>query len=192
MGVSVINTGGRGWDPLGTLATIGGLVTGQPWIGAAYNAGKSAINGDWNGALVNGAKAAIGGGALGKTGAAAGAATGTATTPAIESQLEADPSYIQKGLSALNAGNNAGNIGFGLGAVKAADNSMIKALTSAGNQQAVTPAVDQNRWGELMAQYGLSDMDWTTRQQRGANNGYNMSDADKNRYTNLLLKYGLI
>ena len=104
MSARVVNTGG-GWDPWGTLATVGGILTGNPWIGSAYNAGKSAVNGNWGGALLNGAKAAVGGGLLGKAGAATGA-TGEAGN-AITSQLESDPSYISKGLSSLNSGNIA-------------------------------------------------------------------------------------
>ena len=64
------------WDLLGTLATLGGVFTGNPWIGAAYNAAKSAVNGDMGGALLNGAKAAVGGGLLGKTDGATGGTSG--------------------------------------------------------------------------------------------------------------------
>ena len=92
---------GSGWDLLGTIATLGGIMTGNPWIGAAYNAAKSAVNGDIGGAVINGTKAATGSGLMGNA-----AKTVSSATPAISSQVNSDPLYIQKGLSALNGSNN--------------------------------------------------------------------------------------
>ena len=66
---------GSGWDPLGTIATLGGIMTGNPWIGAAYNAAKSAVNGDIGGAVINGTKAATGSGLVGNAAKTASSAT---------------------------------------------------------------------------------------------------------------------
>jgi hypothetical protein len=65
-----------GTDPFGILATVAGMATGMPWLGQAYQVGKSAVNGDWGSALLNGAKAAVGGGLLGKAGGATGGTSG--------------------------------------------------------------------------------------------------------------------
>lgn len=51
MSVQVVNNGGGGWDPFGTLATIAGMATGQPWIGIAYNGAKNLAKGNIGGAI---------------------------------------------------------------------------------------------------------------------------------------------
>lgn len=92
MSVQVVNNGGSGWDPFGTLATIAGMATGQPWIGAAYNAAKSAVNGDIGGAI---------GGLV--TGLASNKTNGTNTTtqPATTSAVNFNTLWNQRNPSQL-------------------------------------------------------------------------------------------
>lgn len=47
------------------MAQVVGVATGQPWIGSAYGAAKSAVNGDIGNAVLNGAKAGAGAGWFG-------------------------------------------------------------------------------------------------------------------------------
>ena len=138
---------GSGWDPLGTIATLGGIMTGNPWIGAAYNAAKSAVNGDISGAVINGTKAATGSGLVGNA-----AKTASSATPAISSQVNSDPLYIQKGLSALNGSNNVDS-------ASPANYNDAKAADAANNVQAAADRAKMydEKWGALTNMYGVAD-----------------------------------
>lgn len=77
-----------------------GLVPGMQWLPAAYAGAKaigSAASGDMGGAVKNGLSAYMG---LSGTGGASGG-----NAPAMTTQMESDPLYISRRLSALNAGN---------------------------------------------------------------------------------------
>ena len=52
-------------DVFGTLAAIGTMMTGKPWIQGLYEAGKAAFNGDIGHALGNGLVAGASGGLFG-------------------------------------------------------------------------------------------------------------------------------
>ena len=80
-----------------------GLVPGMQWLPAAYAGAKaigSAASGDMGGAVKNGLSAYIG---LSGTGGASGG-----NAPAMTTQMESDPLYISRRLSALNGNDAAG------------------------------------------------------------------------------------
>lgn len=85
---------------------------------------------------------------------------------------------------------------FGLGGIKAADRELqdsqiSNSIVNRINNQAAGVTPDQNRWNEMIARYGLSDMDQAVRQQRNGQSGFQLSDADKRRWDELMAQYGL-
>lgn len=135
--------GGGGFNPFGFLSTLAAMVPGgqafAPWLAGA-GAVTSAAQGDWAGAAKQ-ATGIFGGGSSAK--------------PAPGPITEATPMEQAAGLKDyLRDANSATQPGF-------VDNLLGR--PGGGNGLLDD---DKRRYDELLVRYGLSDMDWTTRQKR--------------------------
>lgn len=185
------NSGG-GWNPLGLVGSLLSMAIpgAGPWIAGA-NAIGSAINGDIGGAVLNGAKAASGlGGVSGGSGAA---------IPKLSTQMDSDPFYASKGLSSLNQSGTAPGIGgIGSGVDGSTSAWAPKDASLLSQQRANLPLPDVSKIPDNLSDMGtryvgnrMQSPGFVSNLIGGGGNGYRLSDADKRRYDELLVQYGL-
>ena len=132
------------------------------WVAPVISGVKavnSIANGDVGGALLNGASALSGAGK--KTASSSSASANPVTTPA--------DGAVSPGLNSIP--DNLPDMG-----TRYVDNQMqspgfISSLIGMGGNGYTLPANDKARYDELLAQYGLTDMDWTTRQRKNGLTG---------------------
>lgn len=185
---------GGGFNPLGLLSTLAMMVPGAqvaaPWLQLA-NAGVNAAKGNWSGAAMSGV-GALTGGANGKS---IFGSSATKAMPPIEPTMGMDD--VRKSLSNLNpmaqpidipapditANQRMLNGTEAMLPWSDADETKYQGLLGQygmGGKQAVgrnadmgTRYVDNNMpqrnydYDSLLAQYGITDMDWTGRRTRG-------------------------
>ena len=185
---------GGGFNPLGLLSTLAMMVPGAqvaaPWLQLA-NAGVNAANGNWAGAATSGV-GALTGGANGKS---IFGSSATKAMPPIEPTMGMDD--VRKSLSNLNpmaqpidipapditANQRMLNGTEAMLPWSDADETKYQGLLGQygmGGKQAVgenadmgTRYLDNNMpqrnydYDSLLAQYDLTDMDWTGRRTRG-------------------------
>ena len=185
--------GGGGFNPLGLLSTLAMMVPGAqvaaPWLQLA-NAGVNAAKGNWSGAAMSGV-GALTGGANGKSICGSSA---TKAMPPIESTMGMDD--VRKSLSNLNpmaqpidipapditANQRMLNGTEAMLPWSDADETKYQGLLGQyglGGKQAMgenadmgTRYLDNNMpqrnydYDSLLAQYDLTDMDWTGRRKR--------------------------
>lgn len=183
------NGGGRSpWGFVGSLLSM--VIPGAaPWIAGA-NAVGSAVRGDYGGALLNGA------GVFSNNGAAGG--KGSAGMPKLSTQMESDPFYASKELSNLNptlgGGKTAGMIG-GVGSGPDGSTSAWSPRDAAVPQLSIP---DLSKIPDNLSDMGtryvgnrMQSPGFVSNLIGGGGNGYRLSDADKRRYDELLVQYGL-
>ncbi|MDO4562070.1 MAG: hypothetical protein Q4C86_14140 [bacterium] len=175
------NSGGGlgGW--LGPLSILSSFVPGMQWVApaiAGVSAVGSLVNGDIGGALLNGASAFS---KLGGKGGGGSSSFDANLTP----QLESDPLYLSRQLSDLNQAGGAASISGALDGVpdglsdmgtRYVENRMqspgfVSNLIGRDGGGYRLSDADRGRYDELLAQYGLSDMDWTGRQRKNGLGG---------------------
>ena len=184
---------GGGWNPLGILATLATVIPGAqvaaPWLQLA-NAGVNAAKGNWSGAAMSGV-GALTGGANGKS---IFGSSATKAMPPIEPTMGMDD--VRKSLSNLNpmaqpidipapditANQRMLNGTEAMLPWSDADETKYQGLFGQyglGGKQAMgenadmgTRYLDNNMpqrnydYDSLLAQYDLTDMDWTGRRKR--------------------------
>lgn len=185
--------GGGGFNPLGLLSTLAMMVPGAqvaaPWLQLA-NAGVNAANGNWAGAAMSGVGALTGG----ADGGSIFSSSATPEIPSIEPTMGIED--VRKSLSDLNpmaqpldapavditANQRMLNGTEAMLPWSDADETKYQGLLGqyglsgkqavGGNADMGTRYLDNNMpqrnydYDSLLAQYGLTDMDWTGRRRR--------------------------
>lgn len=166
MAVQYVQNGGGGgpWGLVGSLLSLA-VPGAAPWIAGAKAVG-SAVKGDYGGAVKQAAGLLapnIGGGSNGKIPSLSGSSPADLTGMLKQNLSNANPtalpdfSKIPDNLSDMGTryvGNRMQSPGF-----------VSNLIGGGGNGYRLSDA-DKRRYDELLVQYGLSDMDYSTRQRR--------------------------
>lgn len=166
MAVKYVQNGGGGgpWGLVGSLLSLA-VPGAAPWIAGAKAVG-SAVKGDYGGAVKQAAGLLapnIGGGSNGKIPSLSGSSPADLTGMLKQNLSNANPtalpdfSKIPDNLSDMGTryvGNRMQSPGF------------VSNLIGGGGNGSRLSDADKRRYDELLVQYGLSDMDYSTRQRR--------------------------